>query len=75
MKQCRRLAVTMGAAPSDSISFYSMESEVNKATSLPRSGVKMPKYRSNGEGGLSVPHCVPTLERGNDSRIHKWYEQ
>jgi len=75
MKQCRRLAVTMDAAPSDSINFYSMESEVNKATSLPRSGVKMPKYRSSGTGRRSVPHRIPTPERGNDSRIHKWYEQ
>jgi len=25
-------------------------------------------YRSSGTGRWSVPHCVPTLERGNDSQ-------
>ncbi len=63
MKQRRRLAVTMSVAPSDSINFYGIEAEVNKATSFPRSGVGMPKYRSSGTGRRSVPHCVPTPER------------
>jgi len=44
-----------------------IESEMNKATSFPRSGVGMPKHRSSGTGRRSVPHCVPTPERGNDS--------
>ncbi len=40
-----------------------IESEVNKATSFPRSGVGMPEYRSSGTGRRSVPCCIPTQER------------
>ena len=37
-------------------------------TPFSRSGVGMPKYRSSGTGRRSVPNCVPTPERGNDSQ-------